>query len=111
MIVSHFVDQDVVDEAAVLVEQAGVVRLSDLQLGHGVGGGKVDEFGRFRSADLDLAHMADIEEADGFADGVVLVDQARVLNGHVPAAEVDHFGTTGTVDVVQRRALKLGGRH
>ena len=38
VIVGHFVDQDVVDESAVLVQQAGVMRLPDFQLGDGVGG-------------------------------------------------------------------------
>ena len=32
VVVGDFVDQDVVHEAAVLVEQAGVMRLADLQL-------------------------------------------------------------------------------
>ena len=43
MIVGDFVDQDVVDEAAVLVEQAGVVRLAGLQLASGVGGDVIDQ--------------------------------------------------------------------
>jgi hypothetical protein len=40
--------------------------------------------------------VADVEKADGGADGEVFGDEAaawaRILDGHVPSAEVDHFG-------------------
>ena len=101
MIVGDLVDQDVVDESAVLVEQAGVLRLADLQLVDGVGGDEIGELGGFRPANFDLAHVADIEEADRVAHGVVLVDDAGVLDGHVPAAEIDHLRAQGAMDRVQ----------
>ena len=78
MIVGDLVHQDVVDEAAVLVEQAGVVGLAEFQLVYGVGGDVVGEFGGFRTANLDLAHVADIEDAHRVAHGVVLVDDSAV---------------------------------
>jgi hypothetical protein len=45
--------------------------------------------------------MADVEDTDGVADGHVFGDKStafaiaagRVLDGHVPAGEVDHAGT------------------
>ncbi len=45
MIVRDFVDQDVVDESAVLVEQPGIVRLADFELGGVVGGDEIDQLG------------------------------------------------------------------
>ena len=108
MIVGDFVDQDVVHEAAVFVEQAGVMGLSEFQLLDGVGGDVVGEFGGFGAANLDLAHVADIEDAHGVAHGVVLVDDSGVLDGHVPAAEIHHPGAEGTMDRVQGRDAKSG---
>jgi hypothetical protein len=77
-IVRDFVDQDVVDEAAVFVEQAGVMRLPMLQFRDGVGGDEVHEFHGFRAANFDLAHVADVEQTDGFAHGIVLIDESRM---------------------------------
>ena len=84
VIVGDFVHQDVVDETAVLVEQAGVVGLAEFQLVYGVGGDVVGEFGGFRSANLDLAHVADIEDAHRVAHGVVLVDDSASIGRACP---------------------------
>ncbi len=100
MVVVDLVHQDVVDEPAVAIQQAGVVRLADLQLGGVVGGNIIDELQRIRAADFDLAHVADVKNAGGAADGVVLLDDAGVLHGHVPAAKIDHFGAELTMDRV-----------
>jgi hypothetical protein len=43
VVLGDLVDQDVVHEAAVLVEQPGVVRLADLQLVDGIGGDEIGE--------------------------------------------------------------------
>ena len=41
-------------------------------------------------------------------DGLVLVDDAAVLDGHVPAGEIDHAGAVGQVPIVERCALQSG---
>ena len=91
-------DQNVVDETAVLVEQAGILRLPELQFRDGVGGDGVGELGGLGPANFDLAHVADVEQADGAPDGVVLLEDPGILDGHVPAAEVDHPGAQGAMD-------------
>ena len=101
MIVGDLVHQDIVDEAAVFVEQAGVVGLAEFQLVYGVGGDVVGELGGFRTANLDLAHVADIEDAHRVAHRVVLVDDSAILDGHVPPAEIHHLRTQGAMDRVQ----------
>src|SRR5262249_73501 len=55
------------------------------------------------------AHVADVEQPGGGPDGLVLVGDARVLHGHVPAGEIDHAGAVGGVPVVQRRASSRHG--
>ena len=47
-----------------LVEQPGVLSLTLLQSCYGVCGDIVGELNCFRSTDLNLAHMADIEKTD-----------------------------------------------
>ena len=93
MVVGHLVHQDVVHEAAVLVEQRRVMRLPDLEPRDGVGGDVIGEPRGLRAADLDLAHVADVEQAHRAPHRVVFVDDAGVLHGHVPAAEIDHART------------------
>src|SRR4051794_9353890 len=98
MVVGYLVYQDVIDEAAVFVKQPGVVGLADFETANSVGGDGIGESLRLRPADLDLTHVADVEKADRSADGLVLVDNPGVLDGHVPPAEVDHPGLEASVD-------------
>src|ERR1039458_617759 len=80
--------------------------LADLQLVDGVGGDVVGQFGGFPPANLDLAHVADIEDAGRVAHRVVLVDDAGVLDGHVPSTEIHHPGAERSVDTVQGRGAE-----
>src|ERR1051326_7230660 len=70
MIVGDLVHQDIVDEAAVIVEQTRVVRLAKVEFGDGVGGCKIGQLRGFRPADFDFAHVADVEETDRIATPV-----------------------------------------
>ena len=112
VVVGHFVDQNVVYEAAVGVKQPGVVRLADFEFGDVVGGDEIGQLRGFRPANLDLAHVADIENAHRLADGVVLIHDPGILHGHIPAAEIDHLGPQGSMDGIKRRgAERRCGRH
>jgi len=66
-----------------------------------------------RAAELNLAHVADVEEAHAGADGQVLGDEtsarAGVLDRHIPAAEVHHFGLEGAMDGVEWGPLERQG--
>jgi hypothetical protein len=67
-----------------------------------VGGDEIGQLRGFRPADLDFAHVADIEHAHRVAHGHVLRDDPGILHGHVPAAEIDHFGAQRPMDGIQR---------
>ena len=67
VVVRHLVYQDIVHEAAVLVKQAGILRLPDLQFRGVVGGGKIGQPSGFRTADLDFPHVAHVEDPHGVA--------------------------------------------
>ena len=67
------------------------MRLTFFQLGSVVRRDRVDHIQSFGSANLDFAHVTDIEETNGVADRVVLLDDSRILNGHVPATKSTIF--------------------
>src|SRR2546430_11144164 len=45
------------------------------------------------------------------AHGLVLLDDARVLHGHVPAAEVDHFCAHRSMHGIDRKSTRLNSSH
>ena len=81
-----------------------------LKAGDSVGGDEIGERHRFGAADFDLAHVADVEETDARADGVMLVEYPGILDRHVPAAEVHHLGAHLAVRGVQCGTLERGHR-
>ncbi len=109
VVVGELVEDDVVDEGAVGVEHGGVVGLADLQFAAVVHEQALEGGEGAGAAELDVAHVGDVEEADGGADGHVLGDEAGVLDGHVPAAEVDHFGFVAAVGGVEGGFAEGGG--
>ena len=85
---AELVDDDVVDEGALRVEQRRILRLAFGQLRGIVHGDELDGIECLGPAQLDFAHVADVEDADAGAHGHVLGNQAaRVFHRHVPAAE------------------------
>ncbi len=109
----HPVHQDVVHERAGRRRQRRILNLADAQPRGVVARHPLDGGQRVGAGHLDLAHVADVEQAGPRAHGHVLVDDAGVLDGHVPAAELDHPGAAGAVPRVERSFLErnLGRRH
>ena len=104
------VDDHVVDRGAVRQGQGRVLGLPVRQLRDVVGGDPLQEVLGPRPRDLELAHVRDVEQARGPAHREVLGDEARVLDGHVPATEGDHPGPALPVDGVEWRLAELGHR-
>ena len=67
----------------------------------------LDRGQRVLAGDLDLAHVADVEDAGARPHGHVLVGDARVLDGHVPAGVRHHAGVGGAVTRVERGFAEL----
>ena len=87
------IHDEVVDDAAALVQHAAVERPAGrFELRHVVGEQLLEEGPHLRALQVDDAHVRDVEHARGAAHGVVLADLRAVLHRHVPAAEVDHAG-------------------
>ena len=95
------IDQQVVHRAAVGIEHHPV---EDLPRGHRadvVGEDMVDEGFGIRAAHEHLAHVRDVEDAGGLTDGVVLVDDAAVLDRHVITGKRAHLGMELDVEIMQ----------
>ena len=66
-----------------------------------IGGDVLYQRKGLRAADYDFAHMADIEDTGVAANREMLGDSARVLNRHIPAAKIDHFGPEGAMNFIE----------
>src|SRR5690606_21867861 len=94
---------DVVDDAAVVVEQHRVVGATRLVLGDVVGEEVAQDLGAVRTGDLQPPEVGDVEHPHALADGTMLLEDGLVLHRHLPAAEVDEAGAEADVEVVERR--------
>ncbi len=101
------VGEEVVEDAAVVGAEAGVLGAPGSQLGDVVGDRALEEGERVGAGGLDLAHVGDVEHAGALAHGLVLGGDALVLDGHLPAGEGDQLGAGRDVLVEQRRAPQV----
>src|SRR5215207_8923359 len=86
----HEIDDEIVDDAAGLVEHAAVESFARLsELGNVVGKQASQKSADLSAFEIDDAHVRDIENAGCAPHGMVLLDLRGVLHWHVPAAEVD----------------------
>ena len=69
---------------------------------------RCDRGERVLPGDLDLAHVADVEQPGPRAHRHVLGGDARVLDRHVPAGERHHAGVGSAMARVQRGFAELG---
>ena len=83
----------VVDGAAVLIGDDAVLRLIEIQRLHVAGQDVLQKPDHVRPFDVDTAHVGHVENGAAAAAVEMFGDDAvRVLDGHIPAAEVDHRG-------------------
>src|SRR5262249_37777493 len=91
------VDEHVVADAALRVADQPVAGLPVLHGGGVVAEDVVDQRQRVGPGERQPAHVADVEQPGGGADGGMFLDDAGVLDRHVPAGEVHHAGRAGHV--------------
>ena len=93
------VNQDVVDQPALVIGHQAVLDLIEIQLRDMVGGDPLQPRQYSRAVEGEASHVADVEDPDSLPHGLVLLDDARVLHGHEPAAEFDNPPAVGLVPV------------
>ena len=103
LVIGDAVDDEVVDDAAVLVEDERVLRLADGERRQPAGERLVEEGAGGLADDGDLGHVRDVEEARGRAHRVVLGEVGGVADRHLPAGEVGEARAERDVLLVQGR--------
>ena len=102
VVLAEAVGDQVVQDAAVLGDDHGVLRLAVFQRGEVGDEGVVQKRGGVGALDGDLAHVGQVEDAHVVADGAVLLQLRAVLQRHLPAAEVGETGAELLVGGMQR---------
>jgi len=100
VVVAEAVGDQVVDRASAVVQEQRVLRASGSDPVEIVGQHALEERERGRASELELAHVAHVEDAGVLAHRAVLGDHARVLDGHLPPGEGNHPRAGGQVPVV-----------
>ena len=108
VVVGQPVHQEGVEERALGRRESRVLRLPDVEAARVVGRHALHGGEGVRPRDLDLAHVADVEQPGGPAHREVLVGDTAVPEGHLPARERHHLRPEGDVTSMQGR-LEPGG--
>jgi hypothetical protein len=104
------VDDQVVDHAAFRIQHAGIQGLAGcLQLVDVVGQQAAQEGAGVGAVQVDHAHVGDVEHAGVRPHGIVFFDLRTVVDGHVPAAKVDHLGAGCAVYGIERGRFERHG--
>src|SRR5437763_16929756 len=103
VVVRAEVDDQVVDDTATgVVTTQRVLRPAGPDAIKIIGQALVDESLRSRPAHIDIAQMTDVEDTNGVAYGEVLLDDAGVLDRHLPAADLRQLRPERRVSIMER---------
>src|SRR4051795_13578871 len=101
VVVRAEVDDQVVDDTATgVVTAQRVLRPARPDAIKIIGQALVDESPGPRPAHVDIAQMTDVEDTNGVAYGEVLLDDAGVLDRHLPAAKLRQPRTERRVSIM-----------
>ena len=105
------INDQVIDDAATVVQQKGVLTRANVELGDVIREHGVEPFARACPVHDQLPHVRNIEDANVVSHGLMFLDNARVLNRHDPSGERDHSRAEPDVFVVKRRFPRSSVTH
>ena len=94
------IDQDIVDHGAVVVAEGRILGIHVVQLVDIVHGGALEEAPGALPRNKEVSHVGNIEKADGLANGLVFLADARILHRHDEPGEGNHLGVQSDMKVV-----------
>ena len=102
------VEIGVVDGIAVFIRDDAVLRLIHVERKHVARKNMLQKGDLLRALDVDTAHVGNVEDT-AVAAAVEMLghDAVRVLNGHIPAAEIDHRRSGVQMGLIQYRSLEF----
>ena len=103
------VDNQVIDDPAGLVAHGRVERLAIfLEAGDIIGQQALEIGGAVDTLQIDHGHVRHIEQTGITPHLMMFLDLGAVMDGHVPAAEIDHFRAGVEMGLVQRCPVSHG---
>ncbi len=105
------INDQIVYYSTAFVEEKSVLACPDLELVHIVSQHRVEPCARTAPFDNELSHVRNIENANAVSDGLMFLDDARVLHRHEPAAERNDFRPEPHMLFVKRRFFRHGVSH
>ena len=97
-------EDEIVQHPTAFVAEERVLTVADREPPHVVDRQRLADRAGLWAADLDLAHVAHVEEAAVLADRTMLFGNAAVGEGHLPAAELGPAGVEPPMGLVDGRA-------
>src|SRR5580700_6617038 len=85
------INNEVVNYAALFVQHQSVLPVSDVEPLHVVGQYDIQPALGSWSRHLNLTHVRNVKDANVLTNSLVFVQDTRIEDRHVPAAEADHF--------------------
>jgi hypothetical protein len=110
-VVGASIHEKIVDDAALGPQHDAVLDAANRKRGHGVRRHPIDERDGARPAYQELAHVRHVEEPRGAANRLMLGDDARVLERHLPSGERHELRAERRVTVVEGRAQQCRFGH
>ena len=104
------IDEQILHDSALFIEQASVQRPTRRSLVQVTGQLVLQEVLGSNPREPQFTHVAHVEQADGGPDSLVLLAQARILDGHLMAREGDHLGPGGYMQWMQGGAGQVDDR-
>src|SRR5438128_11981515 len=87
------IKNQIINDAAVIIEEKSVLPLTDVQLRYIISQHGIEPVARAISRDDELPHMRNIEHSDGVSDGLMFIHNAAVLHRHETAVEWYNLST------------------
>ena len=100
-LIAQTVSNQVINHAALIVDQDRVLRLTNLQDGHVRHQSVIQERTRIRTGHTELTHVGQVENTGTGTDSLVLSNVISVLQGHIPATKVGERSAQLLVNRVQ----------
>src|SRR6266480_689321 len=87
---ANLVNDEVINDASPLIQQEGVLTRSNIELADVICEHGIEPFARAGSLHDQLPHVVNIEDSHIVSDGLMFLDDVRVLHRHEPPGERNH---------------------
>lgn len=91
------IDENIVLDPSSRIADHGILRMMDRHVCHVIGGHALQKRRGAFTCDGDSSHMTDVEQTCPGTYRLVFIDDAGVLDGHLPSGEINQLGVARLV--------------